>query len=212
MAFWYDFSIWTFTILISGIGLWIILYYIIQQKKYPDIDKTNMVINANSEHTNNHALGWLIGKVERCKNGLKRIKYYPIDMTKEEKEENKLIVETAITDDTFTIKKGDKSGTTNIIYSKPDSLGIFLKTTPLWSFNGTDVNQLLQLDYATATLNKNFNLAYNSLLTIIPEMMKVWKGGEIGTREINKLSALLNEADRMTKLLEQFQRDKKHDK
>ena len=198
-----DLTTYILTLLILIIGAWIIFYYYLKQKKLPDIDKNFLIKNPNSEHTNSHAIGWLVGKIEPLKNGLTRLKYYPIDLNKEEKENNELIIETAICDGYHIIKRGDVSGMVNIVNIKPDSMATFFKTIPLWSFNGVTSEEILKKDYASSNVEKMYGLGFDSLLKTIPEMMEIWKGGEIGSREIAKFNAFFNELENKYRMIQQ---------
>lgn len=118
-----------FLIIIGGTIITFLIIQWIKIKKKPKIETVTRVINLIPEWSHGHSEGWLTEQ-KRTPSGVTRIEFYPTDLSKKERFEGKLILETIIAKNVQTIPIGKLSSNTNTLWIFPNTLDELIKKLP----------------------------------------------------------------------------------
>jgi len=177
--------------------IFLVILHIIKKQEIPKIKREVFVDNYLPQYSNGHSFGWE-QSVDKLKNGLFLVKFYPIDQDKPIRDLQELVV------NRITLPIGEKSGYKNSVYYLPKSENELSQR-----FNNTILGEMLSKGIAGSTVVGNLKRFDKDKYEAIQEGIKRLKGGEISSEEIKRLSEISFEAIRFNKEIKDDEKSKK---
>ena len=185
-------------IILLGLTIYIIILSV-QIKKKQKIETTTDVINLLSEWTHGHYKGWLVNQ-RKTPSGLTRIEYFPTDLSKKERKQEKIENEVVIAKNIKVIPLGNLSSNINILWIFPNTVNETIKRLPYLKLK-------LNLFKPKKDLEIKINKIFKEELPELIKSLKEKRNGKIGNLETyeeqgNKLTILEKKIEDFKSLIE----------